>query len=628
MQSVPLQSANDRSRWCTVWSLVERGTYVIDEIRRRPGWDTIDLVRHEGHFYSTKPPIFPTLVAGLCWLIKHGLGWTLDAGLTATSRLVLLIVNLLPMTIAMAVLLAIIRRHAEREFTRRYLAVVALFGTLLNPFLTTLNNHTPAAACVIFAVGSAWPILLPGGSGGPWRWMSAGFWGAAACCLELPAAALGLALFLSLSRVDLWRTCARFVPAAIIPLAAFFVTNQLAMGDWKPIYLAYGTDKYEFIHEGVPSYWLSPRGVDRSLDSPALYLLHCTVGHHGVFSLSPVFLLTLGSWLNCGRWRRCDYRVWLWLGLGLTVVVFGFFLLKTENYNYGGVSVGLRWLLWLVPFWLVSMIPIVDRLQARGWRGLSLVCLGVSVFSAWYPLDGPWRQPWLYTVLERNGWIDYSDPAPPKQPAFYAWMRQLPQTDSDEPVSDYWIEFRGRDVAGASITLRLADGGGQTLDGRRLRFIDVTGLPGAPAVTVRLAIDVARFEAGAPVHEVLVRHEPEGSGVSRTQALQFVHGLPRSRAYASGTMRYHRSVLRTEAFYCQRASSLVLVEGPDGAAVSRRDLWLTDDIPYGVLEFESTVTDARTGTVQARQLLRAAAAGNVRPFDPERLRSVIAVPPR
>ena len=50
----PLLSANDRSRWCTVWSLVHRGTFQIDEIDATPGWGTIDKVRHQGHFYSTQ----------------------------------------------------------------------------------------------------------------------------------------------------------------------------------------------------------------------------------------------------------------------------------------------------------------------------------------------------------------------------------------------------------------------------------------------------------------------------------------------------------------------------------------------------------------------------------------------
>src|SRR5262245_13046620 len=73
----PLLSANDRSRWCTVWSLVERGTYRIDEIRQKPGWDTIDLVYDDGHFYSTKPPILATWVAGIVWCIGRMTGWTL-----------------------------------------------------------------------------------------------------------------------------------------------------------------------------------------------------------------------------------------------------------------------------------------------------------------------------------------------------------------------------------------------------------------------------------------------------------------------------------------------------------------------------------------------------------------------
>src|SRR3990172_4714102 len=73
----PLLSANDRSRWCTVWSLAERGTYQIDEIDAVPGWSTIDKVRHDGHFYSTKPPLQSTLVAGVYGLVKKVTGWDL-----------------------------------------------------------------------------------------------------------------------------------------------------------------------------------------------------------------------------------------------------------------------------------------------------------------------------------------------------------------------------------------------------------------------------------------------------------------------------------------------------------------------------------------------------------------------
>ena len=87
VQSTPLQSANDRSRWETVWSLVERGTFQIDEIDAAPGWGTIDKVRHEDHFYSTKPPLQSTLVAGVYWCVKRFTGWNLTDNTAEVSRL-------------------------------------------------------------------------------------------------------------------------------------------------------------------------------------------------------------------------------------------------------------------------------------------------------------------------------------------------------------------------------------------------------------------------------------------------------------------------------------------------------------------------------------------------------------
>src|SRR4029079_3545931 len=75
----PVFSANDSSRWATVWSLAERGTYQIDEIIRRPGWDTIDKVRYQEHFYSSKPPLLSTIVAGLYWALNRATGLDLPA---------------------------------------------------------------------------------------------------------------------------------------------------------------------------------------------------------------------------------------------------------------------------------------------------------------------------------------------------------------------------------------------------------------------------------------------------------------------------------------------------------------------------------------------------------------------
>ncbi len=78
-------SANDISRWCTVWSLLERGTYAIDECPWQA--DTQDKVfRARGerpagrrtkaepvkHYYSSKPALLPTLIAGILYPAQDG----------------------------------------------------------------------------------------------------------------------------------------------------------------------------------------------------------------------------------------------------------------------------------------------------------------------------------------------------------------------------------------------------------------------------------------------------------------------------------------------------------------------------------------------------------------------------
>jgi hypothetical protein len=72
----PFLSSNDRSRWMHVRALVEHGTFEIDALLREPTWDSIDKVQHRGrdgelHYYSSKPPLLATLIAGEYWLIHR-----------------------------------------------------------------------------------------------------------------------------------------------------------------------------------------------------------------------------------------------------------------------------------------------------------------------------------------------------------------------------------------------------------------------------------------------------------------------------------------------------------------------------------------------------------------------------
>jgi len=222
------------------------------------------------------------------------------------------------------------------------------------------------------------------------------------------------------------------VPAALVPLAAFFATNYAAVGRWSPAYAEFGGPWYEF--EG--SVWAIQRGEMKhgidwayQTESPLGYAFHLFVGHHGIFSLSPIYLLTLGgAWAGIlgafksmteqthteparSQWRSpSTFNVAAALALVTSAIVVGFYIfgVNERNRNYGGWTNGLRWLMWLTPLWLTAMLPAVDWLSGRRWgRGMAYALLAVSIFSASYLPSNPWRHPWLYDLMESGGWIRY-----------------------------------------------------------------------------------------------------------------------------------------------------------------------------------------------------------------------------
>lgn len=604
MNSAPLQSANDRSRWCTVWSLVEEGTYQIDTINERPGWSSIDKVRHEDHFYSSKPPLFPTMVAGLYWFIKTTTGLNLNRNLHDVAHLILITVNLIPMLIALLLICKIVERYATILFTRYFVVIAACFATLLTPFLLTLNNHSIAAASAIFTLYPLMRILLDGEQRKRY-FLLAGFFVMLTCCNELPAALFGLIVFGLLFRANPRLTLLVFSPAALVPLIGFFITNYAATGDWKPFYMYYGTEKYLYEHKGVPSYWNNPQDLDRNLDSPLVYFFHCTLGHHGIFSLSPIYFLTLFAWLRISKYKTHLLRPLLWISLVVSVIVFGFYLSRTGNYNYGGNSAALRWMLWLTPFWLISMIPLLDEFAEKRWlKGLGILCLLGSVFSAHHPLHNPWRAPWIYSMFEQAGWIDYKQPPPALQRPMTTWLASIPEPTQEVP--EPFVEFSGPANDGRLVKLRISL---QPSSDDAVRVIQVTHSLGSETHdTKQYTINIADFNAGKWPQEFLRWPNQEVSQADKYAAFRFFYGMPRPRKYNPGRPRHLFTPLREDAFECQLAASQVSVTIAAKSAAKqtlryRKDLWLCDQIPFGIAKLETSVYDSDSNLLLSRQTL-------------------------
>ncbi|MEN6557128.1 MAG: hypothetical protein ABFC54_03000 [Thermoguttaceae bacterium] len=414
----PFLSANDRSRWCTVRALVEPEMrvdgepYAIDKVIQQPNWDTIDMVQHNGHLYSSKPPLWPTLMAAVYWPIYHVTGATLGTHPYEIGRAMLVVFNLIPLVIYFVLLAGLIERFGATDWGRIFAMAAASFGTYLTTFVVTINNHLPAAVCAAAAVYATMRIWFDQERRLRY-FVVVGLFGSLAAVNEFTAASLLTLLALLLIYQSFRATLLGFLPPALLVAAAFFGANSAALGTWEPAYLQRaGADHwYDYTYQRggrtIESYWRHPVGVDRGESSQQRYAVNVLVGHHGVFSLTPIWLLSVAGvmlWL----FQRRDGRLrWLAVGtLAISAACLMFYIFQPEvNRNYGGVASGLRWLFWLTPIWLLAMLPTLDLLASRRWtRGLALFLLILSVLSASYPTWNPWTPPWLMVFAQYLGW--------------------------------------------------------------------------------------------------------------------------------------------------------------------------------------------------------------------------------
>ena len=491
-------SANDRSRWCTIASLVEHGTYAIDsqiaiqgtDPRNKRPWDTIDKVRHVGrdgkqHFYSSKPPLFPTLVAGVYGLVRVGSGMTLTDQPLYVTRIVLVLVNLPLLALFFYCTIRSIERLCRDEWAKIVATFATCFGTLLLPFGLTLNNHLPAAAATAFVLwvfihtserltNTVDSVVAPV----PFYWFGlAGVAAGFAVSNELPSLSM-LVLWVGLFWFVEKKSVLPFLVGAAIVAVAFFGTNWIAHQSLRPPYAHRGdgadiaelasrvrvpdetledevrmalvtqglagyetpmsinpsdepdrwvvrVDDYQYAlvvrddtwklnawddwYEYPGTYWKDGirRGVDRGEPSWLVYFLNMTIGHHGIFSLTPLWLLVPIGIVSGLRHGPADYKRLNWAVLLATVVCILFYLSRPLiDRNYGGVSIGLRWLLWLIPLWMVMATPVIEEFgYSTRRRSIVYVLLALSIFSVAASLESPWEHPWIYRYWDFLGWI-------------------------------------------------------------------------------------------------------------------------------------------------------------------------------------------------------------------------------
>jgi len=602
LTGTPLRSANDRSRWATVWSLVHRNTWQIDEIDRDPHWSTIDKVRHRTdetepyHFYSSKPPLLSAIVAGIYSGERRIAGVDLRRNPKDVTRSLLLVLNGIPMALAMWMFQRLLVQLDLSLATQCFVLLVVGFGSMLNPYLSTLNNHTPAAVCLLICLVTIVRMQQRPQELKSRDFAIVGLTAALTSCFELPAALFGIVSFVWMLTLDPRRTLWCYVPAAVIPLAAYFVTNWMVTGGIRPFYAFYGSDKYVYVHNGVPSYWSNPQGLDANTEGTLTYLFHCLMGHHGLLSHTPVFLLSIWGWICCGRKTGNSGLRWvLPVGGIVSTVVLIFYLTRTQNYNYGGNTAALRWMLWLTPFFWFAMLPVLEWLwKSAAGRRIGGFLLAASVFTATVSLPSPWTPSWIYGTMAQAGWIDYRTAPEAFEPARYSVFSTWP---TDAGSEGQWTSSDG------SRSLNLRCEGYRSVDGKRIcdLLVTTTVTKSGEADSIletECSVLLEAFDAGRPVHEWLFRRDNNQLSPASTAMVNLFRGMPDSRRFSPSGIRYFQVTTERPGYRCDRGASRVSVTDPLlGTCWHRCDVWYNEDMPFGVLRWKQTVTREDTREV-------------------------------
>jgi len=254
------------------------------------------------------------------------------------------------------------------------------------------------------------------------------------------------------------------------------------------------------------------------------------------------------------------------------------------------------------------MLPALRAaLDCKRGRVAAFVLLVVSAYSAQASARNPWGESWLFHRLTIAGWIDYSDPTPelPYDRTLQTWFPELPGQEH----SGGWIEFESASstVLGAHAVdvLRVTDLGVLKVGGVVARQVSFHWNAGQAARerVLKVAFHEANFLAGKPVAEQIATFEATPS-MTKAEVVTFLRGLPYDRSYHGGNVRYLKTPLQSAALRTQRAATQVTRKVPHGGTITDRcEVWLTPDVPFGVVQFEVTQYDNRGEEIGKRRFV-------------------------
>lgn len=393
LQDSSLDNANTGSRYATIEALVDHGTYHIDKSRYVR---TIDKYKAGPNYISSKPPVLPTFGAGVYWVYQKLTGETIARQEGAVVRTVSLFTGGLCHLLFLVYFYRLCCLLLQRQLAIAASMAAACFAYLGVGYATHINNHSTAAALAIVGIYYAYRIRQ-GRDARWWHWPVCGFVLGVLPAIDLPGLAITALISLYLLTHDWKKTLLWFAPALLPALITHLALTYQISGSFKPFYLNSALKTFKGFH------FRNPGGIDGLREPKHIYAFNVLVGHHGVFSMTPLYLFGLWELIRSLRHRR--YFAESLVSAGAVLAFFGFFIFRTRN--YGGWCVGMRWLVPIMPLLLLYFGLWLDRVRVtRPLWAVVLLAFSVSCFHVQDALTSPFQfsvwHNWLEGAPNRN----------------------------------------------------------------------------------------------------------------------------------------------------------------------------------------------------------------------------------
>lgn len=392
------QSAHEYSRLGTVESLVDRGTFQLDN---SIFIGTIDKIYRDGHYYSHQPPLLATLETPVYWALHLPGTRFNNRGRFVMTYAFSLLTNGVAFALTVLVFARIFALAGVSQPRRDWLAMLLPAGTWLLPYALVTNNH--GISGLLIAVLSYLLLLIE------WQGISDRRALALGGCLGLLVAIellpivsfVPLTIVYLVARRDLPARSWLAVAAGIVaPILAHAILNVRITGDAIPA--GFHHELFNYPESVFDDSSLTGGLKYDSWRGVASYAWDSLFAGKGFFTLAPLVLLGVAAGTSSWNWwRRARGPQLVLLGGALLSLAAALF---TTN-NYGGEAVGFRHSTYVIPALLTMLLPWIvgDRRLARTVTAIATMSFAVMLVFA---VRNPWKVlSWSSAAI--GTWEDY-----------------------------------------------------------------------------------------------------------------------------------------------------------------------------------------------------------------------------